>query len=295
MLLTQEINISALNVGKTLPRPMNIVMAGPDYFDVLSVKNPHMQGNVGNVDYAKAITQWEALRKTFIDLGLNVLVMKGEPGLEDFVFTANHGLVFLDQDEKKKVIPALMSAQNRQGEVPHFVAFMKKQGYQVVDCFDEEDQFFEGMGDALWHQKYKILLAGYGFRTSLKGLQKITDCMQIPVVALELVDSRCYHLDTCLSILDEQTVMIFPDAFTEQGLRLIQALFPRVLSVNEDEATLKLACNSLCIDKRHVVLQAGCSKTNRMLEKEGFIPVGVDTSEFLKSGGSTACLQLRFW
>jgi N-dimethylarginine dimethylaminohydrolase len=64
------------------------------------------------------------------------------------------------------------------------------------------------------------------------------------------------------------------------------------IEVDDDEARTKLAANACCPDGRHVLIQSGCTKTNRALESAGYRAVEVETSEFLKSGGSVFCLKL---
>jgi N-dimethylarginine dimethylaminohydrolase len=41
-----------------------------------------------------------------------------------------------------------------------------------------------------------------------------------------------------------------------------------------------------------VVLPAGCSGTERLLEERGYRPHPVPLSEFMKSGGAAKCLTL---
>src|SRR5690606_21771396 len=48
-----------------LPRPGRVLLASPDHYDVRYVINPHMEGNVGEVDTALAAEQWRALRTAY--------------------------------------------------------------------------------------------------------------------------------------------------------------------------------------------------------------------------------------
>jgi N-dimethylarginine dimethylaminohydrolase len=42
---------------------------------------------------------------------------------------------------------------------------------------------------------------------------------------------------------------------------------------------------------KHVLIESSCEGTARMLEAEGFPVVRLDTSEFLKAGGSVFCMK----
>ncbi len=73
---------------------------------------------------------------------------------------------------------------------------------------------------------------------------------------------------------------------------MLERLIPRLLEVPQDEAEGRLAANAVCVDGRNVVIDAGCPKTIALLEGEGFHVEPLDTSEFLKAGGSVFCMTL---
>jgi N-dimethylarginine dimethylaminohydrolase len=112
---------------------------------------------------------------------------------------------------------------------------------------------------------------------------------------IRLDDADFYHLDTCMSVLDERTVLIYPGAYDADGLSLVRALFEHVIEAPETEARGLFACNAHCPDRKHVIIQRGCNQTNAALTAAGFVPVEVDTDEFLKSGGSVFCMKQMFW
>jgi N-dimethylarginine dimethylaminohydrolase len=101
-----------------------------------------------------------------------------------------------------------------------------------------------------------------------------------------------YHLDTCLAPLDEERALVVTEAFEDRGLELLARTFPKLLAVPPAEASERLACNAHCPDGRNVIIDAGAQETIRLLRGEGFRVLPVDTSEFLKSGGSVFCLKM---
>ena len=113
-----------------------------------------------------------------------------------------------------------------------------------------------------------------------------------PVVPLELVDPRFYHLDTCFSALDERTALIVPSAFSPQALATLEQAFEVLLECPLEDAEGVLACNGHCPDQRHFVVDAAAVETMAVVRDAGFEAIGVDTSEFRKSGGSVQCLKL---
>ncbi|MDR8392468.1 arginine deiminase family protein [Aliifodinibius sp. S!AR15-10] len=278
----------------TMPQPKQVLMVEPTYFSVDYVINPHMADNVGKVDKLKAQSQWDKIYFTFEQIGLTVHQLEGQEGLPDMVFCANQSLPAFD-GVKKHVIMSIMHADERKKEVPYIEQWYRQHGY-VVHFLDEEHiQDFEGCGDAIWHTDRRLLWGGYGYRSSLDAYRAVADKLDLPIVTLELVDESFYHLDTCFCVLNETTVLIYPDAFTKQGLELINAVFGRVVKAGEYEAKALFACNATCPDGKNVIIQQGCSDVNKKLHDAGFSVHEVDTSEFLKSGGSVFCMKQLLW
>lgn len=270
-------------------------MCDPSYFEVRDVKNPFMDGNVDAVDAARARVQWEELRAVFARLGYPVAVIPGQPGLEDMVFAANQVLVCPEKSGGYLIVTSNMRHESRRREVPHFESFFAARGYRVLRLAGDggRDMFFEGHGDAIWHPGKRLLWGGWGHRTEAEAYEKLCRLIDVPVVALNLLHPQYYHLDTAFCALDERSVMIYPGAFDSAGLSLIRHYFENVLEVPESDAG-NFACNALALG-RHVVLQRGSTATCAGLRQLGFIPVEVDTSEFMKSGGSVFCMKMEYY
>lgn len=275
--------------------PGKLFMVRPSYFSIDYVINPHMEGNIGNVDKEKAISQWDQVREAFAATGVEIHELDGAPKLPDMVFCANQSLPFIDEDGNKEVIMSIMNSEHRKNEVPLVEEWYLGQDYQTHHLNYKKISSFEGMGDAIWHRGKRLLWGGYGFRTSLEAYHLISETFKVPIIALKLEHPEFYHLDTCFCILDDTTVMIYPDAFEKKGLELIHSIFDTVIEVPKDEALNQFACNATCPDGKHVVIQRGAKVTNQKLRDSGFNVVEVDTSEFLKSGGSVFCMKMMAW
>jgi N-dimethylarginine dimethylaminohydrolase len=276
--------------------PGSVLLTSPEFFDVRYVINPHMAGNIGDVNYEAAYRQWEDLKAVYEELGLNVTVLDGKPGLPDMVFCANQTLPFSRPGQDRPgVVLSEMHASQRRAEVGYFRDFFASLGYRILSLGANPEVKFEGMGDALWHSGRYLLWGGHGFRTREDAYEIIARSLDVPICLLELTDPDFYHLDTCLSVLDETTALVCAEAFTDEGLGLIRAVFPRVLQAPESEARALFACNAHCPDRSHVIIQAGSPETIRILSDAGYMPVEVETSEYLKSGGSVFCMKQMFW
>ena len=276
-----------------MPWPTEIFMVRPSHFAIEYVINPHMEGNIGSVDKARAMGEWETLVRIYKECGLNVHEIDGEVGLPDMVFCANQSLPY-SGGKGKEVFMSKMAADQRKQEVKFIRKWYEQSGYEIHDLPDSVVEF-EGMGDAIWHNGRRLLWGGHGYRSSLEAYEVISKQWEVPIVALELHDPAFYHLDTCFCVLDETHVLIYPKAFSENAVEAIHHFFPNVIEAPDYEARHLFACNATCPDGRNVIIQRGCAETNSKLEKAGFNVIEVDTQEFLKSGGSVFCMKMMAW
>ncbi len=284
----------------TLPRAARadrVLLADPREFDVAYAINPHMKdarGNLKRVDRERARAQCKSLADAFERLRVPVHVLEPLAGHPDLTFCANQVLPLPPTvgGDGWGIVPSNMAHAERRGEVAHVVGSLRKLGLRIDPPVSAGA--FEGTGDGLWHPGRRLLWAGVGTRSVLGAWTEISERYRLPVVVVRLGDADFYHLDTCLAWIDERTAMWVPSAFDDAGREVIRALAERSIEVDDDEARTRLAANAYSPDGRNVILQSGCTRTNRALEAAGYRVVEVDTSEFLKSGGSVFCLKLAF-
>lgn len=269
--------------------PAGVLMCKPTDFDVVEVQNPFMAGRAGTVDPDVAMAEWKALCGAFSGSGLDVLEVEPLSGREDMVFTANPVLLGLDAAGAPICVPGRMRFPSRQPETAALVAWARSAGVRVVDV-DFGGAVFEGGGDALWHPSRRLLWGGYGARTDRRAYDALAQALEVPILALRLVDPTFYHLDTCLCLLDERTCLYYPKAFDLDGLALLRAVFERTIEVDADDAR-SFACNAAALPNGVVVIDRRSVRVATELERLGYRVVKVDTGEFLKSGGSVYCMK----
>lgn len=286
--LDSRLNLEAIPAR---PEPTAILMCAPTHFQIIDCKNPFMQGQANLCDVELAKRQWQELKKTFEKLGRVVHELPAQAGLEDMVFSANQVLPGTTVDGTHFVVVSNMVHESRQREVPHYEQWFSRHGYRILRLSDRVR--FEGQGDAIWHPSKQILWGGYGHRSQRAAYEEIALQLDVPVLLLELVNDKFYHLDTAFCAIDSQSVLIYPKAFSAQGLELIHRMFATVIEICDADAD-NFAGNALALG-RNVVLQAGSAQTCRDLRASGFTPIEVDTSEFMKSGGSVFCLKMMVY
>lgn len=283
--------------------PGKVLMCSPDHFKIVDVKNVHMEGHIGDVDKNKAMQQWQDLKAVFERLkeetGIveEVLVIPGAEGLEDMVFTANQSFPWL-LDGEKVVIMSKMRHESRRKEVPYFEEFYKSQGYRPIHL--QETELFEGRGDVILHYGRNLIYGGFGHRSDPEAYNEIARVLKCPVLTLKLVDPRFYHLDTCFIPVDEETVFLTTAAFTDKGMMTIERMFKNIIDIPLEEAAENFALNATCMYDRSsgvkiAIIQQGSTTMNEELRKQGFDVIEVDTSEYMKSGGSVFCMKMTMY
>ncbi|GAB7072013.1 arginine deiminase-related protein [Mycolicibacterium hodleri] len=256
-------------------------MTAPTFFAVEYAINPWMDTSTP-VDAALAVRQWDQLRSTYRTLGHTVETVEPVAGLPDMVYAANGGLVV-----DGTAIVARFAYPQRAGEAAAYADWMSSRGFEP----HRTHHVNEGQGDLL--VVGSTILAGYGFRTDHRAHAEVADLTGLPVVSLELVDPRFYHLDTALAVLDDTTVAYYPPAFSDDARTTLRRLFPDALEVASSDAYV-LGLNVVS-DGKHVVLPANATGFADQIADIGFEPIGVDLSELFKGGGSVKCCTLEVY
>ena len=159
------------------------------------------------------------------DLGHTVELVEPVPGLPDMVYAANAGLII-----NGTAIVARFKHPERHGESIAYSAWMDQRGHDPVATRHVN----EGQGDLL--VVGSTILAGTGFRTHPQAHAEVADITGMPVVSLDLVDPRFYHLDTALTVLDDTSIAYYPPAFTATARGRLRDLFPDAIEVASTDA-----------------------------------------------------------
>lgn len=256
------------------------LVCSPRDYDVRYKINPWMDPSKHPIQ-ALARAQWLNLHHHLVRLGAWLEYVVHEDGNPDMVFTANAGLV-----RGQTAVLSRFRYPERQGEERFFQAWFEANGYAVRTVTKGS---FEGEGDALFAGER--LFCGWGFRSDVAAHEEAAAMLGArDLIPVKLRDPRFYHLDTCFCPLNPTVALIYPGAFEEEGLRILERSI-ELIPVPEDDA-LHFVCNAVVLG-RDVVLPAGCPTTYKLLSDRGFSTYPVELSEFIKAGGAAKCLSLR--
>src|SRR5258708_27454102 len=181
-----------------------ILMCPPSAYGLKYEINAWM--NIANQpDVSLAARQWAELHRVLTqDIGVEVELIQQAENAPDMVFTANAGLV-----KGNRVLLSRFRHAERQVEVAPFRAWFEAHRFEASE--PPEKTNFHGEGDALFAGD--TLVAGYLQRTDITSHRWISEQLGVPVLSVELVDGRWYHLDTAFFSLTPDTVVTYEGAF----------------------------------------------------------------------------------
>jgi N-dimethylarginine dimethylaminohydrolase len=259
-------------------------MCKPTYFDIDYVINPWMD-LANRVDKLKAEDQWACLVSILENLDVQISYIDPEPGLADMTFSGDAGLV-----RGRKFVVSNFRHPQRQPESLRYEAWMRKEGYEIFRI--PQGIHFEGLGDILyWGDS---ILFGYGPRSDQRAVDHLKAMFpDLRVLGnLHIQDPAFFHLALAACLIDQETILYYPEAFMEVSRKFIETRYPNAIRVSSQDAKDYFICNNISID--HKLLMDNCSPSiERQLEKAGFQVVKCNMSEFKKSGGSLRCLVLN--
>jgi N-dimethylarginine dimethylaminohydrolase len=289
---------SAKSHWEEMSLPQGILMVTPKYFDVVNVKNPYMKDQIGNVKTELAHQQWINLYSAFEIWKQGQVIFKletiaGATDLEDMVFCANPFIMWTGEDGTPFVLLSNMQFDSRQAEVNIFEEYFSQQSIPTQRL--SSNIKIEGNGDLIPHPGKRVLWMGYGYRTDVDAANQLTQILKAHIIPLKLVSEHFYHLDTCFCIIDEDHVAICREAFDEESYLKIKAVFPNVYEISLQEAKSHFALNSIVMTslsgEKFAILPLGCDELKKVLLELNVQIQEVDTSEFIKSGGSVYCMK----
>ena len=254
-----------------------VLICPPIHFDVKYSINPWMKSEP--VDSPAAVEQWQEMKDTLERIGVKTVIIGQRPHLPDMVFTANAGTV-----HRNKIVLSNFKHLERKLEHNEFDRWFTEHSYETYAL--PESVNFEGCGDTI--VSGDRLIAGYGFRSDLKALRLTAEILDLDLTYLKLKNPNFYHLDTCFSLLRPDLAIYYPGAFSKHTISKIKDI--ELIPVSDDEAN-RFACNSI-VYQDNILMPAGNESLADILEQKGFQVYLINTSEFLKSGGSLQCMAL---
>lgn len=257
-------------------------------FQVAWQINPHMK--VGEVDLAAALLQHRQLAKNLQAAGAELFYVPFIHAAYDSVFVKDAAILMKQQNQTRALLANFRHAE-RQIEQSQRALHLERIGFMVSrKC----PYVFEG-GDVAADLNLGLAFMGFGFRTDVRAGPYVAQFLNVEVVALELIDPYFFHLDTALTLLSDGTVLAYEGAFSAQSWQTLLncSKIETLIGVNREEA-LQFCLNCVEVDD-NVIMGSEVSRLNHLLAKFGKRVSSCSLEQFLKAGGSAACLVAKIY
>lgn len=252
-------------------------------FRVGWVINPHMR--VGPVDMLAAHEEHRVLREQLCRGGAGLIELPFVHGAFDSVFAKDNALLVERGGRRRALLASYLHGERGQEQRMRAVA-LEAQGFELQG---PPPVHFEG-GDMVMLPGGQGLLLGHGQRSDARAVKVLERFLELPVTPVELTDPALYHLDVALTVLEDGTALVYPEAFTPASF-LQLARTPgirRLVPVPRDEA-LRFSLN-LVECGRSVLIPCHAPVTEEGIRSAGKSPVHISLEQFHLGGGSAACL-----
>lgn len=263
------------------------VMCPPEFLSTRIPNNVWMKQE--KVDTKRALAQYGRIKNVITALGTEVLEIPAVRGCQDQTYTANIGIA-LDP----YVVLANYKAPGRACEVAPARAFFEKLGYRTI----QPPYHFEGEAD-LKKFSDRVYFGGWGQFTDPRALLWIEDKTGIKIVRLHEVNSKLYHLDCSLFVIDQQNLLVTAAGLDAASLKTLRQYGNVILT--PDDITSTGITNGVLIPGKKIFLSGTLNpelptyrKAMEWLFKTfdqfGYTVLLMDTDEADKSGADLSCM-----
>jgi N-dimethylarginine dimethylaminohydrolase len=220
----------------------------------------------------------------------------GRP-LPDIVFVANGGFSLWGLPEPILILPQ-MKYKQRKDELPYLKQICIDQGLIGVEFPSKEP--FEGQAEAKWFHNGRLLVCGYGHRSTQKSfavldklLKEIYGRYKRPapkLLVLPLESADYYHLDVAMLEFNDDSCIVHKRAFSPESIRKLEAALNGKVHVID---TADSFCLNAVVQGKNLLTHLLTEDVKTFLEsKTGLKTVQNETDIFEKSGGSVRCMIL---
>jgi len=241
----------------------------------------------------KALKQHSALVKNVKDAV--VYEINGNPTLPDLVFVANGG--FRVWGIPVVILPQ-MKYQQRKDELPYLKGIFQNIGITTVEFPSAEP--FEGQAEAKWFHEGKLLVCGYGHRSTKKSFKVLGGLLKTiyeangvtppKLLVLPLESADYYHLDVAMLEFGDSCI-VHKRAFSGASIKKLKAALG-ASNVHIIDTTDSFCLNAVVQGNELLTHKVSESVKKELEDITGLKVVQNDTSVFEKSGGSVRCMIL---
>lgn len=261
-------------------RLTDVLLCSPKYMKIREVINETQKVYVKeNINTSQAVAQHERLLHTLTKYNVQFHLIKPEPQFPEQVFTRDIGFVIGEH-----VFISNMKQTIRKDEIIPLQNWLHQCELHAISL---QNGFIEG-GDVLIDVN-KVWI-GASDRTSAAGAAEVQKYLPNYEIHYITFDESYLHLDCVFNPISSHKALIFPSAFPNDVLTLLEHHYEFIEVCEKEQFTL--GTNVLSLGDKKVVSLPVNENVNRQLEENGYEVICVDISEIIKSGGSFRCITL---
>jgi N-dimethylarginine dimethylaminohydrolase len=257
-----------------------VILCQPQYMtirDVINETQKHFQNE--GIHIERALEQHEKFVQTLRGNGVEVILLPYHKKYPEQVFTRDIGFTL-----GEIVFVADMASDVRQGEENVLRQWLEDEGFSYYNIVGDN---IEG-GDVIIDGK--TIYVGLSNRTNQKAadhLQRILSSFEVKAIPFK---ERYLHLDCVFNVVSPEIALIYPEALTEEDMKVFGSRYELIEVSKEEQFTL--GTNVLSIGNKRILSLPVNKDVNKQLRNRGFEVIEVDITEIIKSGGSFRCCTL---
>jgi N-dimethylarginine dimethylaminohydrolase len=246
--------------------------------DVINETQRHFKDEGIHIELA--LQQHEQMVSTLRSNGIEVILLPYHKKYPEQVFTRDIGFTL-----GNTIFVADMASKVRQGEDDVLKQWLEDEGFSYYNILGDN---IEG-GDVIIDRD--TIFIGLSERTNQKAVDHIAPLLSKFDVKAIHFKAEYLHLDCVFNVVSPDTAIIYPEALTEEDIKLFRSRYKDIIEVSEEEQ-FTLGTNVLSIGNKKVLSLPVNKNVNKELRDRGFEVIEVDITEIIKSGGSFRCCTL---
>lgn len=246
--------------------------------DVINEVQKHFKEE--GIDVEKAIQQHNEFVETLRKFDIEVFLLPYHRKFPEQVFTRDIGFTL-----GETIFVADMANSIRSGEEDILKQWLEDENISYYNIMGLQ---IEG-GDVIIDRD--TIFIGLSNRTKKDAIDHLSDLLnkQFKIIPIDF-PKKYLHLDCVFNIVSPETAIIYPEALTEEYIKMLSKRYELIEVTEEEQFTL--GTNVLSIGNKKILSLPVNKGVNKQLRQRGFDVIEIDISEIIKSGGSFRCCTL---
>lgn len=258
-----------------------VILCQPQYMtirDVINEVQKHFKEE--GIDVEKAIQQHNEFVETLRKFDIEVFLLPYHRKFPEQVFTRDIGFTL-----GETIFVADMANSIRSGEEDILKQWLEDENISYYNIMGLQ---IEG-GDVIIDRD--TIFIGLSNRTKKDAIDHLSDLLnkQFKIIPIDF-PKKYLHLDCVFNIVSPETAIIYPEALTEEYIKMLSKRYELIEVTEEEQFTL--GTNVLSIGNKKILSLPVNKGVNKQLRQRGFDVIEIDISEIIKSGGSFRCCTL---